>query len=86
MSNKYQKEFFKCVEKERERQDYLWGPQEHGDFIWTAILMSEIGDLHRALLKYEEDFGDMESVTKELVHCAAVLTAMYEDRERAIGK
>jgi hypothetical protein len=77
--NKNQKKFFKLVEEERERQDTLWGKQEHGDFTWTAILMSEIGDLHKALLREDDD-----GIDKELVHCASVLIAMYENRREEL--
>jgi hypothetical protein len=41
--------------------------------------MSEIGDLHKALLREDDD-----GIDKELVHCASVLIAIYENRREEL--
>jgi hypothetical protein len=77
--NKNQKKFFKLVEEERERQDTLWGKQSHSDQIWVGIILSELGDLAKSLLREDE-----EGIDKELVHLTAVMTAMWECRREEL--
>ncbi len=87
--NKYQKEFFKLIEEERKRQNQLFGEQEHDDFIWSAILVGEVGDLHKTLLKdYNDPDGLIHSdeIIKELVHIGAVLENMFEALKKQIGE
>jgi hypothetical protein len=82
--NSYQKKFFKLIEDERERQDKLWGLQDHEDFVWSSILMGEIGDLSKVLLRYNDD--DSSDIEKEIIHCSAVLCNMFENIQREVGE
>ena len=57
---------------ERERQNQKWGVQEHGAFVWLAILAEEVGELSEAAL--HDQFGGDHAGTleKELIQVAAV--------------
>jgi NTP pyrophosphatase (non-canonical NTP hydrolase) len=62
------------VEKERARQDKLWGSQR--DFTthqWLAILMEEVGEVARAALSHDRD-----NWYEELIQVAAVAVQMAE--------
>ena len=81
--------FEELVDKERTYQDKLWGEQNHPPFTWFAILAEEIGELNSAWL--HEEFNIFpntsasehgEDIEKELIHCAAILKAMYESGKR----
>lgn len=70
------------VADERVRQDARWGEQNHLDFVWTAILGEEVGEVNEAIL--EGTFGDapMRHVRDELVQVAAVAVAWIEAIDR----
>ena len=74
-----------AVAIERARQDSKWGEQNHGNFVWSAILGEEVGEACMASLELE--FGDSENpmanLREELVQVAAVAVAWIEclDRE-----
>lgn len=65
---------------ERERQDSIWGEQNHNLPFWNCILVEEIGEVARSTLA-----GNIQGVRQELIQCAAVAVAMIEyiDRQEA---
>jgi NTP pyrophosphatase (non-canonical NTP hydrolase) len=69
------------VAAERERQDGLWGEQNHIPVEYYTILVEEIGEVARALCE-----GDVLGYRKELIHSSAVAVAMIEafDRNTAL--
>ena len=59
------------IAKECDRQDELWGKQDHNDFIWLAILGEEVGEAANAVL--DDRFGhDKGNLREELIQIAAV--------------
>jgi len=77
------------VINERDRQDGLWGEQDHRPEKWTAIIGEEFGELCQAVVETIFDNGrDRASVggfcniRMEAVHVAAVAVAMIECIDR----
>ena len=76
--NPARRSIYQEIEQERLRQDNLYGPlfpdqRRHGHYTWNAILNKETGEASRALLQ-----DDISALRKELVQCAAVVTAWIE--------
>lgn len=67
---------------ERQRQDAKWGVQNHDNWKWLAILVEEVGEAAKAILKAWEENGNPEDVRKELVEVVAVVFAWLECIER----
>ena len=68
---------------ERERQDSLWGEQNHGPYAWLSILMEEVGEAAQAANKtILEGHKGFEHYREELVQVAAVTIAMIECLDR----
>lgn len=61
---------------ERERQEEIFGPQEHTMEEWFTILGEEVGEVANAIL---ED-GPFE-IMQEAIQVAAVCVAMIEDMD-----
>ena len=75
------------VHTERLKQNEKWGEQNHNDFIWTAILGEEFGEVaQQALWAHFDNDGPTEkggnSVRKELIQVAAVAVAWIECIDR----
>ena len=70
------------VRAERDRQDRMWGVQDHHPIAWIAILGEEKGECDRSVLE-----NDYENLEKELVQVAAVAVAAVESiRRRDLGR
>jgi len=67
---------------ERARQESKWGPQQHSDLEWLAILTEEVGEVAKALCEIWISGSGREAVRKELIHVAAVAVAATEDMGR----
>jgi NTP pyrophosphatase (non-canonical NTP hydrolase) len=68
------------VDKERTRQDQMWGKQRHDLGDWLKILIEEVGEVAQAMQK-EKDWGkdsDASDLYEELIHAAAVAVAIAE--------
>lgn len=68
------------VEKERARQNELWGLQRHDYGTWLAILIEEVGEVAQAM-QATKGWGkqtDANNLYTELIHVAAVATAIAE--------
>lgn len=69
---------------ERERQDVLWGEQNHDPITWTAILTEEVGEATHGALGVRFGLGEadrqdgLNEFECELVHVAAVALAALE--------
>ena len=63
---------------ERKRQDAKWGEQNHGDLVWSAVLVEEVGEASQAILKARGEGGDAQAILDEAVQCAAVAVAWVE--------
>ena len=78
---------FQDIWLERQRQDNLWGEQDHDDGVWSLILSEEVGEAAQQALRLL--FSSSRSVAtdelrKELIQVAAVAVAWAEaiDRRR----
>lgn len=75
---------------ERARQDKKWGETNHPLEWWLAILGEEVGEVNRAVLEYHFDNGTAPvdpaerkaQIREEIIHVAAVATAMAECMDR----
>ena len=68
------------VLKERERQNAKWGWQRHDYGTWLMILVEEVGEVAQAMQK-QKGWGkdtDSDDLFTELIHVAAVATAIAE--------
>lgn len=65
------------VVKERDRQDRIFGVQNHSASLWLTILAEEFGEAATAILEQ-----DQENLREELVQVAAVAIAMVEAFDR----
>lgn len=73
---------FELVKKERERQDELWGKQNHPDGLWLTILVEEVGEVARELQgrSPNPEAARIKRLREELVQVAAVAIAWAERR------
>ncbi len=69
------------VENEMQRQDDKWGPQDHPDIVWLAVLTEEVGEVAKEIL--ERRSGGGFDLRKELVQVAAVSVQWLMAMERA---
>lgn len=70
------------VNKERDRQDELWGLQRHEYSKWLAILAEEFGEVAQAIngINFPKDAKqtDADNLYEELIQVAAVAVAIAE--------
>ncbi|EHQ08274.1 MazG-like family protein [Leptonema illini] len=86
-------DIFNAISKERERQDGMWGEQNHEPTIWLGILGEEYGEVCKAAIEahFETTINPLqyhaanhpvhtliENYEKELIQVAAVAVAMIE--------
>ena len=74
------------VMEERRRQHREWGEQALSGAEWLAVLMEEVGEAARAVLRQRVvGDGDVRQLREELVQVAAVAVQWVEalDRESA---
>lgn len=69
------------VHNERDRQEALWGQQDHTPEFWLSILGEEFGEVCTAVCEH-----DMENYRVELVQVAAVAVSMIESFDRQTDK
>jgi NTP pyrophosphatase (non-canonical NTP hydrolase) len=67
------------VGAERNRQEKLWGPQNHPASYYYLILAEEVGEVAKAILENKSSVAHTRS---ELVQVAAVAVAMVESLDR----
>jgi NTP pyrophosphatase (non-canonical NTP hydrolase) len=71
-----------AVNAERDRQNKLWGLQRHSLGKWLGILTEEFGEVGQAInrIHFPDDAKptDADDLYKELIHVAAVASAMAE--------
>lgn len=60
------------VLQERERQNGLWGEQNHSDEIWLAILTEEVGETAEAILHTRFGGKRAGKTEEELTQAVAV--------------
>lgn len=68
------------IDNERDRQDAMWGEQNHDYPVWLTILIEEVGEVAQAI-QSNKNWGkesDAHDLYKELIQVAAVATAMAE--------
>lgn len=71
------------IEVERERQDDIWGEQNHGPTDWITILAEEVGEAAEEALGLRFGPGlypgtSLQRYIKELTEVAATATAAIE--------
>jgi NTP pyrophosphatase (non-canonical NTP hydrolase) len=78
----------RSVLAERERQDALWGEQNHEPLIYLGILTEEVGEFAQCALhrKFGGKHGTDERLREEAIHCAAVALAIVECLDRGKWK
>lgn len=83
--------YFQAICEERARQDAKWGPQDHNNAVWCAVLTEEVGEAcqevlkERGWLQANERFAAQphaERLRVELVQIAAVAVAWLEALDR----
>ena len=69
---------------ERDRQEKIWGEQNHDPFIYSAILVEEVGEFCQAALHTRFGGTKGDGLREEAVQVAAVALAIVEclDREK----
>lgn len=70
------------VGSERERQDRLWGEQNHPPALWLAILTEEVGEVAKEIAEASARPFEPRWYRTELVHVAAVAVAAIESLDR----
>lgn len=72
------------IREERNRQEKKWGTEEHHPLVWLPIFMEEVGEVAKAMYEamFHTDGDTWEDYRKELIHAAAVATAMAECFDR----
>lgn len=68
------------IESERTKQNEKWGKQNHDYPTWMTILVEEVGEVAQAM-QTERGWGkesDADDLYTELIHVAAVATAIAE--------
>lgn len=73
---------------ERERQDGIYGEQNHEPLAWLGILSEEYGELCEAVAETSlpgrhPDRGGVKNMRREAIHVAAVALQFVEYLERA---
>lgn len=72
--------------KERDRQDKLWGEENHMPYFWTGLIGEEFGELCEAISETVFDIkpekGGYENMKKEAIHLAATTIKFLECLER----
>lgn len=65
---------------ERSRQNAKWGKQRHSYPYWLSILVEEVGEVSQAIQKdsVSHKETDADDLYTELIHVAAVATAIAE--------
>lgn len=75
-----------AIKNERDRQDKLWGEQNHQPPIWIGILGEEYGEFCQAVnetvFDNGSDKGGYENMKTEAIHVAAVAIGFLECLER----
>jgi NTP pyrophosphatase (non-canonical NTP hydrolase) len=78
-----------AVEKERFRQNAIWGRQRHSYGDWLKILVEEVGEVAQAMQIGDVSYknSDSDDLYKELIQVAAVAVAIAEqvEEEREIN-
>jgi NTP pyrophosphatase (non-canonical NTP hydrolase) len=78
----------KDILEERERQDELWGEQNHHPVVWLSILMEEVGELAQEINEYKlfdnpnKSNFTFNTLRDEAIQVAAVAIAMVECLDR----
>ena len=76
------------VREERERQEKLWGQQNHNPAIWLMILGEEVGEANQAYCEayFAKGKGiihnELRHLRTELIQVAAVAVAIVESLDR----
>lgn len=76
------------IHQERNRQDDLWGAQNHTPEVWHLILAEEFGEVAKALNEwfFRRKEGSWDEARAELIQTAAVCVAMVESMDRNRGR
>ena len=82
VSGEIQDRVLQDVLVERKAQDAKWGEQNHDPAMWIAILIEEVGEFARAVLRHEYEDGPAPEIRRELVQVAAVALSMLECCDR----
>lgn len=70
------------VARERNRQDDLWGVQDHAPGMFLAILTEEVGEVAKEVADGRVQPFDADAYREELVQVAAVAVAAIEAHDR----
>ena len=75
---------YNIVDIEMNKQVKKWGVQNHNPHVFNTILVEEVGEVAKAILKTEGEGNTMswQDVQEELIQVAAVAMSMIESIER----
>ena len=65
---------FDLISEECDRQRGKWGKQTRFHFVWSVILLEEVGEVAKAILE-----ADWDQMRAELIQCAAVIVSWLCD-------
>ena len=71
---------------ERVNQYETWGEQNHNPFVWSAILVEEVGEFCQAALHGRFGGDKADGLREEAVHVAAVALQIVECLDRGEWK
>ena len=84
-TDSYREHFiYKGIDKERARQDEIWGVQTHHPLMWFSIILEEVGEMCKAYNEYSftQSTASLEEMMREAIEAAASICAMLECIER----
>lgn len=70
------------IVQERQRQDSIFGQQDHTPFKWLSILSEEFGEVAKAINEWHWSKESPQAIIDELIQVAAVAVAAIESFSR----
>lgn len=82
ISHNRQSFIWAAIKDECQRQDQIFGEQNHDPFKWLSILLEEVGEVAKAINECHWSQESAEAIKEELVQVAAVAVAAIESLQR----
>lgn len=77
---KHQEQVIEDIKRERNRQDDMWGIQEHTAPVWASIIGEEYGETCKAIneFMFNNTLANEQEIYNEAIQTAAVCVALCE--------
>lgn len=82
ISHNRQSFIWAAIKDERQRQDQIFGEQNHDPFKWLSILLEEVGEVAKAINDWHWSQESAQAIKEELAQVAAVAVAAIESLQR----